>query len=708
MRRVFDATSLTTSIVLVVVGALLLFAGTVTLYAREEVIDREAFADRAVAALDDDGVRHLVAREIVVNLVDRGSTDLVAARPLLESVVEAIVQTQPFRSVFRRAALEANQVFFVRERSDTLVNLGDAATVLEFGVRSVSPKLGREIPADIDPEVFKLDRDDFAGQTLALADKLRLLGWLLPALALVAFVGSVLVAPERRVAVLRIGVGIAAAGTLLAVTLLILRSRVLTGVVGSDEVTDTEVRSAVRGLLDAYLGDLVGWGLLLALLGVVTAGAAAALDPGDVEAPARRLIDRALARPRTTGGRALRGLAALALGVWVVLSPTLAVQVAAIAGGAYLVFFGVTELLALLGRAERPVGEAVRRRALATAGAVGVAAVAALLVLVVVITGAERDQQARAAVPAEGCNGSKALCNRQLNEVAFAGTHNSFSAADSPGWYIANQRRTIPRQLDDGIRLFLIDAHWGVQLDNGKVLTDFDTEQRDRNKVAKALPPAVLQAAERLVGHRLGGSTDEGEPGVWLCHTVCELGATRMSDTLDQMREFLEANPGEVVILFVEPYVKPADIAKLFKEAGLERYLAELSRDEPLPTLGELVDSGKRIIVFTEKDADGTYPWYLDGFSFVQDTPLGATTIKELSCRRERGDADSPLLMLNNWADVFPPQLRANRPFQTKRFLLQRAHECERKRGMPVNMIAVDFYDQGAVVEAVKQLNDER
>jgi hypothetical protein len=708
MRRLFDATSLTVSIVLVVVGAVLLFAGTATLYAREEVIDREAFADRAVAALDDDGVRHLVSREIVVNLVDRGSTDLVAARPLLESVVGAIVQTQPFRSVFRRAALEANRVFFVRERSDTLVNLGDAATVLEFGVRSVSPKLGREIPADIDPDVFKLDRDDFAGQTLALADKLRLLGWLLPALALVAFVASVLVAPERRVAVLRIGVAIAAAGTLLAVTLLILRSRVLAGVVGSDEVTDAEVRSAVRGLLAAYLGDLVVWGLLLALLGVVTAGAAAALDPGDVEAPARRLIGRALARPQTVGARALRGVAALVLGVGVVLSPTLALQAAAVAGGAYLVFFGVTELLALLGRAERPAGEAVRRRALAMAGAVGVAAVAALLVVVVVITGAERGQPASAAVPAEGCNGSKALCDRQLNEVAFAGTHNSFSAADSPGWYIANQRHTIPRQLDDGIRLFLIDAHWGVQLDNGKVLTDFDTEQRDRNKVAKALPPAVLKAAERLVGHRLGGTTDEGEPDVWLCHTVCELGATRMSDTLEQMRAFLEANPGEVVILFIEPYVKPADLAKLFKEAGLDGYLAELSRDEPLPTLGELVDSGKRMIVFAEKDADGTYPWYLDGFSFVQDTPLGATTIKELSCKRERGDADSPLLMLNNWADVFPPQLRANRPFQTKKFLLQRAHECERKRGMPVNMIAVDFYDQGAVVEAVKQLNDER
>lgn len=709
MRNLSDATRLTASIVLVVLGALLLFAGTVTLYVREEIIDEDAFADRAVAALEDEGVRHVVSREIVVNLVDRGSTDLVAARPLLESVVGAIVQTQPFRSVFRRAALEANKVFFVRNRSDTFVNLGDAATVLEFGVRSVSPKLGREIPSDIDPEVFSLDRDEFAGQTLAAADKLRLFGLLLPAVALLAFVASVLIARDRRVAVLRIGVGIAVAGTLLAATLLILRSRVLAGVVGSDEVTDEEVRNAVRGLLDAYLGDLVGWGLLLALLGVVTAGAAAALDPGDVEAPARRLMGRILARPQTVAGRALRGVAALALGLGVVLSPTLALQVAAIVGGAYLVFFGVTELLALLGRAERPEAEAGRRRALATAGAFGVVAVAAVLVVVVVITGAERDEAAQAAVPASGCNGSKAYCDRPLNEMAFAGTHNSFSAADSPGWYIANQRRTISRQLEDGIRLFLIDPHWGVELDNGKVLTDFNTEQRDRNKVAKAMPPDVLAAAERLVGHQLGGTTDEGDPDVWLCHTVCELGATRMTDSLVDVRKFLEANRGEVVILFIEPYVKPKDLEERFKRAGLFRYLADtLSRDEPLPTLGELVDSDKRVIVFTEKDADGTYPWYLDGFSFVQDTPLGATKVGQLSCARERGDADSPLLMLNHWADVFPPQLRANRPFLTEKVLLKRAHECARDRGMPVNMIAVDHYDQGGLVEAIEQLNQER
>jgi hypothetical protein len=305
------------------------------------------------------------------------------------------------------------------------------------------------------------------------------------------------------------------------------------------------------------------------------------------------------------------------------------------------------------------------------------------------------------------CNGSIALCELRVNEAVFAGTHNSFSAADSPNWFITNQRRTIRRQLSDGIRLFLIDPHWGVA-DGGRVRTDFGAEGRDRNRVAKSLPPAVLAAAQRLAGRVGLGDADRGKPEVWLCHTVCELGATRMSAALGDVRHFLGANRGEVVILFIEPYVPPAQIAREFGAAGLDRYVATLDRTKPLPTLGRLVRTNRRLIVLTEKDADGTVPWYLDGFSFVQDTPLGATKTSQLSCRRERGTADSPLLMLNHWADLFPPQLTANRAFQTQRFLLERAHKCARARGMPVNLIAVDFYDQGDLIPAVEELNGEQ
>ena len=44
---------------------------------------------------------------------------------------------------------------------------------------------------------------------------------------------------------------------------------------------------------------------------------------------------------------------------------------------------------------------------------------------------------------------------------------------------------TIERQLEDGIRLFLIDPHWGVEDAQGRVRTDFDAEHRDRNRVAE-------------------------------------------------------------------------------------------------------------------------------------------------------------------------------------------------------------------------------
>jgi hypothetical protein len=118
--------------------------------------------DRAVQTLDREGVRTLVGRQIVVYLVDRGSTDLVAARPLLESVVEAVLQTEPFRRVSRAAASETNRVFFVRERSNVLFDLSDAANVVQFGLRSVSPPLAKQIPSDLEPQLLTLRRREFA------------------------------------------------------------------------------------------------------------------------------------------------------------------------------------------------------------------------------------------------------------------------------------------------------------------------------------------------------------------------------------------------------------------------------------------------------------------------------------------------------------------------------------------------------------------
>jgi hypothetical protein len=693
-----------------VLGSLLLVAGMVTYYLRAEVIDRDAFADRALTALEDDGVRKVVRREIVVGLIDRGSGDLVAARPLLESVVDVVIDSQPFRSIFRRAAVEANRVFFVREKENALVDISDAAKLVQFGLRSVSPRVADQLPDDIEPELTKLQRREFAGKALAAADDVRVLGVVLPIAGLLLLCGAVAIAPDRRVAVLRSGLAVSTAGVVVAVVLIVLRARTIAGVHGEDELTDDEMRDAARGVIDAFAGDLIVWALLLALGGLVLGAAAAALDPEDVERPLTRLRRRVAERPATTWGRALRGALALGAGVVVLLSPELAIDIGALLVGAVLIFFGASELLALLqGRAPGREGQPVRARAFAVAGVAGLVIAGAVTALVIVGTDSAEEPQARVAgSSARSCNGAVSLCELPLNEVVFAGTHNSFSAADSPGWLIPNQRRTIKRQLADGVRLFLIDPHWGVEDSEGKVRTDFGAEARDRNRVAGAMPPEVREAAQRVAGRLGAGDLEGGERDVWLCHNVCELGATKMVDTLREIREFLDNNRGEVVILFLEPYVPPKDIARVFREAGMDRYLATLDRDEPLPALGDLVREDRRVIVITENDADGTPPWYMDGFSFVQDTPLGARKVSQLSCARNRGTADSPILMLNHWADLVPPRREANAPFLHRKVIVKRAHRCERRRGLPVGLIATDHYDQGELIEAVEELNAER
>ena len=38
-------------------------------------------------------------------------------------------------------------------------------------------------------------------------------------------------------------------------------------------------------------------------------------------------------------------------------------------------------------------------------------------------------------------------------------------------------------------------------------------------------------------------------------------------------------------------------------------------------------------------------------------------------------------------------------------FLIERARECRRRRGLLPNLVAVDFYDEGDMFEATRKLN---
>ena len=673
------------------------------LYGRTQVVAPRAFADRAVGALAEEPLREVVSREVTVQLVERGSADLVSARPVVESVVDFVVASEPFRRTFRTAALNAHRLLFEREGGNAAFDVADVGTVVASSVRSVSPKIARQIPRDVPARLIELRERDFATSTLRVADSVRTLGLVLPIAAALVLGGGIALARDRRRAVTRAGIALGVAAGALAIVLVVVRTYVVRHVFGEDELTNDQVRGAVGTLWDAYLGDLLLWALGAGALALVVAAASASLLQPFTAADGLDRMRRRL-QPSSRRGRALRGAVAMALGVFIVLEPSLAVSLAAVVVGAFLLYFGAGELLSVVHRPEAITPQARRRRVWATAA--GTAAALGVLGggLALALSGGGEPGSPRAA-GARACNGYPALCSRRLDQVVFAGTHNAMSNADTPGWLLVNQRHAILRQLRDGIRLFLIDPHYGSEQPNGLVRTDLDAERRGLNRVSKQLSPEAIAALQR-VNTRLGkGGTASGKREIWLCHSVCELGATRMGEVLGTIRGFLERNPGEVVILFDEDYVREDDLDAAYRDAGLAPYLATLDRTRPLPTLGELVSTGKRVIVFTEREPDGQYAWNHDGFSWIQDTPLGATAPGQLRCARERGDADSPLFMVNHWIDRFPPPATANRAVLSERFITDRAERCRRERRMRPNLIATDFYDEGNLVDAVRRLN---
>ncbi len=112
-------------------------------------------------------------------------------------------------------------------------------------------------------------------------------------------------------------------------------------------------------------------------------------------------------------------------------------------------------------------------------------------------------------------------------------THNSMSVP-LPGWYSAEQERPIGGQLEDGIRGLLLDTHYGDRLASGRVRTYFGSrEQLNEAATQDGVSPEAVQLGAAPA--RAAGFRGEGERGMYLCHSFCELGATPLADGLDDI-----------------------------------------------------------------------------------------------------------------------------------------------------------------------------
>lgn len=267
-----------------------------------------------------------------------------------------------------------------------------------------------------------------------------------------------------------------------------------------------------------------------------------------------------------------------------------------------------------------------------------------------------RCERSRAAAPVTvtRCNGSEALCARRYTDVAYATTHNAMSSAEDR-FLGPNQMYGVPRQLRDGVRGLMLDAH-----------------------------------------------PFEGD--TWLCHGACQLGRKRLAEGLCDIGRYLDQDPGAVVTILFESYASAADVARAFGEAGLLDDVYAQRADAPWPTLGEMAAQNRRLVVFTDRDG-GAMPWYHDVWRWAQETPFSTTAPGDLDCRTNRGDSGNPLFILNHFLTNPIGSRALAETVNHNPFLLDRARRCQRERVRLPNFVTVDFYDVGDVLATTAALN---
>ena len=104
-------------------ASLLLFATALAWYVRVAVLDSDGFADRATAVVQDASVRTLVADRVTDEVILRHQADLISARPIISSAVSGIVASGAFRSLLRRAVLDAHRAVLSRDHHPELLRL---------------------------------------------------------------------------------------------------------------------------------------------------------------------------------------------------------------------------------------------------------------------------------------------------------------------------------------------------------------------------------------------------------------------------------------------------------------------------------------------------------------------------------------------------------------------------------------------------------
>ncbi|WP_406076495.1 PI-PLC domain-containing protein [Streptomyces virginiae] len=209
--------------------------------------------------------------------------------------------------------------------------------------------------------------------------------------------------------------------------------------------------------------------------------------------------------------------------------------------------------------------------------------------------------------------------DRRLDEVAFLTTHNAFTNYEDSRWSSVNQSESVRAQLDNGVRGLSLDTHW-YERSTWLCIISF--------------------------------GSDCYPSDVYLCHGDCKTfaGATyalprqTFHGTMQTVVDFLATHPQEVVTVFLEDYVGADQLqASLGRVNGLQNMLFRADewgvRQHGWPKMADLVTSGKRLLIFSDRSDR-------EQLGVMHDRSWTVSNFWSL------GDLGNDVSCVSRWADV--------------------------------------------------------
>ena len=274
--------------------------------------------------------------------------------------------------------------------------------------------------------------------------------------------------------------------------------------------------------------------------------------------------------------------------------------------------------------------------------------------------------------PLRLCNGMEILCERSYDNVTFPETHNSFATHEDGIYYPASNHETgFQSQWDAGMRAFMLDTHYATQ----------SNEDTDEVRFCH-------------------GDDDRG-------FSPCFYGEVSPGEWLDSLSQRMNESQNDTVTLLIENDVQADHLFEVINASipSTNWYVHQLN--STWLTLSQLIDAETRLVIFWEQAANDAHPYFHDFGTHSWTTNYAEEETEDMNCEIYRGDGNQEVFHMNSWLRGPLGLSDPNRAAEANdvEFLVERVEECIELHGKRPTFIAVDWWQDGDVVEAARLAN---